>query len=105
MREIFPEIWETVLFWYSSAYIIWITHNHVILVFLSVIATCNNSDDEFLSALVLCIIYTSERYSDWKPWRNDHVPVVIIFTLFSMVLRDDAGDVLIENNNYGYVIM
>ena len=25
MREIFPEIWETVLFWYSSAYGIRIT--------------------------------------------------------------------------------
>ena len=55
MREIFPEIWETmlfcvlglrisVLFWYSSA-----------------------CDDEFSSASVLRMIYTSEGDSDWKP--------------------------------------
>ena len=62
-------------------------------------ATCSDSDDEFSSALVLRIIYTSEEYSDWKPWRNDRVVIVLFY---SMVLRDD---VLIENNNYGCVIM
>ena len=51
--------------------------NCVILVFLCIMATCSN-DGEFSSALVLRIIYTSEGCSDWKPWRNDHVPVVII---------------------------
>ena len=64
-------------------------HNRVILVFFCVIATCSDRDDEFLSALVLRIIYTDEGYSVWKPWINYHVMVRI--------------DVLIESNKYGYV--
>ena len=52
-----------------------------------------------MTALILCIIYADEGYSDWKPWINDHVVIVL---LLSVVLRDD---VLIENNNYGCVIM
>ena len=70
MCEIFPEIWETVLFW----------HNRVILVFFSVMATCSDRDDKFSSALILRIIYTDEGYSDWKPWINDHVVIVLLFT-------------------------
>ena len=57
---------------------VWITHNRVILVFLRVMATCSDSDNEFSSALVLRIIYTSEGYSDWKPWRNDCVVIVLL---------------------------
>ena len=56
-------------------------------------AICNDSDDEFSSALVLRTIYTDEGYSDWKPWRNDRVVIVLL-----LMLRDD---VLIENNKYG----
>ena len=48
---------------------VWITHNHVILVFFRVMATCRDSDNEFSSALVLRVIYTSEGYSNWKPLR------------------------------------
>ena len=43
---------------------VWNTHNRVILVFFRVMATCSDSDDEFPSALILRIIYTSEGYSD-----------------------------------------
>ena len=57
-----------------------IMHNHIILVFFRVHATCSDSDNEFSSALVLHIIYTDEVYSDWKPWRNDHVVTVLFFT-------------------------
>ena len=39
-------------------------------------AICSDSDDEFLSALVLCMIYTDEVYNDWKSWRNDRVVIV-----------------------------
>ena len=85
---------------------VWIMHNHIILVFFLVMATCSYSDDEFSSALVLRIIYTSEGYSDGKPWRNDHVVIVLLFVyhfyLYHVVLCDD---VLIENNNSGCVIM
>ena len=54
-----------------------------ISVFFRVMATCSDTGDEFSSALVLCIhvIYTDEEYSDWKPWRNDHVVIVLLFTL------------------------
>ena len=79
---------------------VWITHNHVILVFFRIMVTCSNSDNKFSSALVLHIINTSKEYSDWKPWRNDCVVIVLLF--YSVVLRDD---VLIENNNYVCVIM
>ena len=58
-------------------------------------ATCSDSDDEFSSALVLRIFYTSEGYSDWKPWRNDCGDC---FNFFFVILHDD---VLIENNKYG----
>ena len=74
-----------------------ITHNHVILVFFCIMATCSDSEDEFLSSLALCIICTSEGYSDWKPWRNDHVVIVLYFLL--------RNDVLIENSKYGCIIM
>ena len=57
---------------------VWITHNRVILVFFCVMAICSDSDDEFSSALVLCIIYTDEGYSDWKPGRNDRVVIVLL---------------------------
>ena len=63
MREIFTEIWETVLFWYSSVYGI---RNCITSVFFHVIATCSDRD-EFSSALVLHIFYTDEGYSVWKP--------------------------------------
>ena len=44
-------------------------------------ATCGDSDDEFSSAsLVVRVIYTSEGYSNWKPWRNDHAVIVLLFT-------------------------
>ena len=43
-------------------------------------ATCSDRDNEFLSALVLRIIYTDEGYSVWKPWINDHVVIVLLFT-------------------------
>ena len=43
---------------------IWITHNHVILVFFCVMAICSDSDNEFSSTLVLCIIYTDKGYRD-----------------------------------------
>ena len=59
---------------------VWITHNRVILVFFRIMATCSDSDDKFSSALILRIIYTSEGYSDWKPWRNDRVVIVLLFT-------------------------
>ena len=59
-------------------------------------ATCSDSDDEFSSTLVLCIIYTDEVYSDWKPWRNDRVVIVLL------LIRDDA---LIENIKYGCITM
>ena len=42
-------------------------------------ATCSDSDDNFSSALILRIIYTSEEYSNWKPWRNSHVANVLLF--------------------------
>ena len=51
----------------------------VILVFFHIMATCRDGD-EFSSALVLLTIYTSEGYSDWKPWRNDCVVIVLLFT-------------------------
>ena len=60
---------------------VWITHNLDILVFFRVMATCSDSDDEFSSALILRIIYTDEVYSDWKPWRNDRIVIVQLFTL------------------------
>ena len=41
-----------------------IMYNRVFLVFFRVMATCSDSDNEFSSALVLRIIYTSEGYSD-----------------------------------------
>ena len=41
-------------------------------------AICSDSDDEFLSALVLRIIYTDEGYSDWKPGRNNRVVIVLL---------------------------
>ena len=78
MRKIFPEIWEPC---HLVFFCVWITHNHVILVFFRVMATCSDSDDEFPSALVLRIIYTSKGYSDWKPWRNDCVVIVLLFSL------------------------
>ena len=53
-------------------------------------ATCNDRDDEFTSALVLHIIYPDEEYSDWKP----------LFYFYSAMLCDD---VLIENIKYGYI--
>ena len=59
MRENFPEIWETVLFF-------------------CVLATCSDSVNDFSSALVLRVIYTGEEYSDWKPERNDHVVIVLL---------------------------
>ena len=103
MRKIFPEIWETVILVFFCA---WITHNRVILVFLCIIATCSDSDDEFSSTLVLHIIYTSEGYNGWKPWRNGRVPAMIVLLLFySVVLCDDSCDVLIQNNHYGCIIM
>ena len=96
MRKIFPEIWETVILVFFR---IWVMHIHVILVFFRVMATCSDSDHEFSSALVFRIIYTSEGYSDWKPWRNDHVVIILLFS--SVMLRN----VLIENNKFGCVIM
>ena len=74
---------------------VWNMHNRVILVFFCVMATYSDRDDEFSSALVIRIIYTDERYSDWKPWINDHVVIVLLFT--PTMLRDDL---LIENNKY-----
>ena len=59
---------------------VWNTHNHVILVFFRVMATCSDRDDEFSSALVLRIIYIDEGYSDWEPWINDSVVIVLLFT-------------------------
>ena len=59
---------------------VWVTHNRVILIFFHIMATCSDSDDEFSSALVLRIIYTSEEYSDWKPGRNDRM-VIVLFLL------------------------
>ena len=56
-----------------------IMHNCVILVFFCVMATCSDSDDKFSSALILRIIYTSEEYSNWKPWRNGRVANVLLF--------------------------
>ena len=35
-------------------------------------------------------------YSDWKPWRNDRVVIVLL------LIRDDA---LIENIKYGCITM
>ena len=93
MCKISPEIWETVIFIF---FLIWNTCNHVILVFFRVMATCSDRDDELSSSLVLCIIYTDEGYSDWKPWINDHVVIVLLLL---------CDDVLIENNKYGYVTM
>ena len=60
---------------------VWNTHNRVILVFSRIMTTCSEVNDKFLSALVLCIVYTDEEYSDQKPWRNDHVVIVLLFTL------------------------
>ena len=60
--------------------------NRVILVFFWVMATCSDSDDEFSSALVLRLIYTGEGYSDWKPWRNDHVVIAFLFTPWCCVM-------------------
>ena len=57
---------------------VWVTHN-CFLVLFCIMATCSDSDDEFSSALVLRIIYTSKEYSDWKPWRNDCVMIVLLF--------------------------
>ena len=54
--------------------------NSVTLVFFYVMATCGDSDDEFSSALVLHVIYTSEGCSNWKTWRNDCVVIVLLFT-------------------------
>ena len=59
---------------------VWNMHNRVILVFFCVMATCSDRDDEFSSALILRIIYTDEGYSVWKPWINDHVVIVLLFT-------------------------
>ena len=53
---------------------------------LRIMATCSDSDDESSSALILCIIYTDEGYSDWKPWRNDHEVIVLLFTLIFCVM-------------------
>ena len=61
--------------------------------------TCGDRDNEFSSALVLCIIYTDEGYSVWKPWINDRVHGNH-FTFYPVMLYDD---VLIENNRYGYI--
>ena len=82
-REIFPEknLGNRVILVFFR---VWITHNRVISVFFRVMAICSDSDDEFLSALVLRIIYTDEGYSDWKPGRNDRV-VIVLF-----LLRDAA---------------
>ena len=57
-------------------------------------ATCSNSDDEFSSALVLCIVYTSKEYSDWKPRRNDCVVIILL------LLHNDNkyGCVIVQNN-------
>ena len=78
MRENFPRnLGKRVILVFFH---VWITHNRVILVFFLVMAICSDSDDEFSSALVLRIIYTSEGYSDWKPWRNDRVVIVLLFT-------------------------
>ena len=43
-------------------------------------ATCNDRDNEFSSALVLRIICTDEEYSDWKP----------LFYFYSAMLHDDV---------------
>ena len=94
---------KTMLFWYSSVYGLH-TNNRVILVFFHIMATCSDNDDEFSSALVLRIIYTSEGYTDWKPWRDDCVVIVLLFTPWPVVLRDAVLHV-IENNKYGCVIM
>ena len=72
--------------------------NHVILVFFCILATCSDSDDEFSSALVLRIIYTDEGYSDWKPWRNDHV-VIVYFLLCNI------AQWCINWKQYGRIIM
>ena len=40
--------------------------------------TCSDRDDDISSALALRIIYTNKRYSDWKPWINDHVVIVLL---------------------------
>ena len=63
---------------------VWNMHNRDILVFFRVMATCSDSDNEFSSALVLRIIYTSEGYSDWKPWRK----LMTVWLLFYFFLCD-----------------
>ena len=57
---------------------VWIMHNRVISVFFRVMAICSDSDNKFLSALVLRMIYTDEGYSDWKPGRNNRVVIVLL---------------------------
>ena len=70
-----------------------ITHNRVILVFLRwffgtlllVFFRYGCFQWQWLHVLIslaLHIIYTTEGYSDWKPWRNDHVVIVYLFTLW-----------------------
>ena len=67
MREIFPEIWETVLFWYSSTYGIHITH--VILVFFHVMAMHFQWQRwQVLASLGLTHNLHRQGYSVWKPW-------------------------------------
>ena len=58
--------------------------NCIIWVFFHIMAAVSDSDDEFSSSVGIHIIYTAEGYTDWKPWRNDHVVIVLFFNLKSL---------------------
>ena len=86
---------------YFVFFSVWNTHNCVILVFSCIMATCSDRDDEFSSALVLCIIYTDRGYMQCLEAMNKW-SCGDCYAFYSVMLHDD---VLIENNKYGWVII